>query len=98
MIFPKDFVWGTATSAHQVEGNNDNNDWWLWEQKDGNILDNSQSGRACDWWQNAEADLDRAAEMGTKAHRLSIEWSRIEPEPSVFSEEALDRFKILFAA
>lgn len=98
MYFPSDFIWGTATSAHQVEGNNDNNDWWLWEQKDGHIIDNSQSGRACDWWENAEADLDRAAEMGTRGHRLSIEWSRIEPEPSVFSEKALNRYREILEA
>ena len=30
--FPKDFLWGTATAAHQIEGNNKNSDWWLWEQ------------------------------------------------------------------
>ena len=31
--FPDGFLWGAATSAHQVEGNNVNNDWWAWEQK-----------------------------------------------------------------
>lgn len=30
--FPKDFLWGTATAAHQIEGNNKNSDWWFWEQ------------------------------------------------------------------
>ncbi len=95
MYFPPDFLWGTATSAHQVEGENRNNDWWQWEQKEGAILQAHRSGRACDWWQNAEADLDRAAEMGTNAHRLSLEWSRIEPEPSVFDEEALERYRQL---
>jgi beta-glucosidase len=95
MYFPPDFLWGTATSAHQVEGDNRNNDWWQWEQKEGTILQAHCSGAACDWWQNAEADLDRAAEMGTNAHRLSLEWSRIEPEPSVFDDEALERYRQL---
>ena len=66
MTFPSDFRWGTATSSHQVEGFNTNNDWWAWEQEDGHILNNDRSGQACDWWANAEADLDIAAEMGTK--------------------------------
>ncbi|RMG99149.1 MAG: glycoside hydrolase family 1 protein [Chloroflexi bacterium] len=92
MIFPPDFRWGTATSAHQVEGNNTNNDWWQWEQE-GHILEGHRSGLACNWWENAEADLDLAAEMGTNAHRLSLEWSRIEPEPSVFDMAALDRYR-----
>ncbi|MCK4449695.1 MAG: family 1 glycosylhydrolase, partial [Anaerolineae bacterium] len=33
--FPADFKWGVATAAHQVEGNNTNNDWWAWEQQEG---------------------------------------------------------------
>ena len=31
--FPRGFLWGTATAAHQVEGNNTNNQWWEWEQE-----------------------------------------------------------------
>ena len=93
MHFPPDFRWGTATAALQVEGNNENSDWWTWEQQPGAILHGQRSGLACDWWANAEADLDRAAEMGTNAHRLSLEWSRIEPEPSVFDGASLDRYR-----
>ncbi len=93
MIFPPDFLWGTATSSHQVEGNNVNNDWWAWEQNNGRFPQNQRSGVACDWWQHAEADLDRAAELGINAHRISIEWSRVEPEPSVFNQAALDRYR-----
>lgn len=98
MLFPPDFRWGTATSAYQVEGNNRNSDWWLWEQGDGHIIHNHKSALACDWWANAEADLDRAADMGTSAHRLSLEWSRIEPEPSAFDESALDRYRQILQA
>jgi beta-glucosidase len=98
MIFPPDFRWGTSTSAHQVEGNNRNNDWWSWEQDERNILQGHRSGLACNWWENAEADLDRAAEMGTNAMRISLEWSRIEPEPSVFDNAALDRYRQILQA
>lgn len=88
--FPRDFLWGTATAAHHVEGQNTNNDWWAWEQS-GRILNQHKSGLACNWWdlEVAKADLGVAAEMGTRAHRLSVEWSRIEPEPSVFDQNAL---------
>jgi beta-glucosidase len=98
MFFPGDFLWGTATAAHQVEGNNTNNDWWQWEQQEGTILDGARSGIACDWWENAESDLDEAARLGTNAHRLSLEWSRIEPEPSVFDEGALARYREILQA
>ncbi len=98
MIFPKDFLWGTATAAFQVEGNNTNSDWWAWEQEDGRILNNHKSGRASNWWENAEADLDIAADLGTNAHRLSLEWSRIEPQPGEFSKEALDRYREILQA
>jgi beta-glucosidase len=93
MTFPSDFLWGTATAAYQVEGNNVNSDWWQWEQQEGTILQGHKSGVASDWWQNAERDFDAAAKMGTNAHRLSLEWSRIEPEPSVFDGAALDRYR-----
>ncbi len=46
--FPDGFYWGCATSSHQVEGNNRNNQWWAWEQEGGNIRDGTTSGLACD--------------------------------------------------
>ena len=92
--FPRGFLWGTATSSHQVEGNNSNNDWWIWEQEQGRIMQGHKSGKACDWlggrWQE---DLDRAAEGGQNAHRLSIEWSRVEPSPAVWHDSALDYYR-----
>ncbi len=98
MTFPPDFLWGTATSSHQVEGDNLNNDWWAWEQDNGRFPQNQRSGIACDWWRHAEADLDRAAELGIKAHRISIEWSRVEPEPGAFDRAALDRYREIVQA
>jgi hypothetical protein len=44
--FPNSFRWGTATSSHQVEGNNRNNDWWAWEGEPGRILNGHTTGRA----------------------------------------------------
>lgn len=97
MVFPSDFKWGTATSSYQVEGNNRNSDWWLWEEN-GRILQNHKSGLASNWWENAEQDLDIAAKMGTNAHRMSLEWSRIEPEPSSFDKDALARYRQILQA
>lgn len=92
--FPRGFLWGTATAAHQVEGNNTNNNWWDWEQEPGNILNGYKSGLACDWWSGRwREDFDRAAESGQNAHRLSVEWSRIQPAPDRWDENALDHYR-----
>jgi beta-glucosidase len=91
--FPPDFRWGCATAAHQVEGDNANNDWYAWEQVEGHITGGQKSGLACDWWHNAEADLERAAAMGQNAHRMSVEWSRIEPSEGKWDDAALDRYR-----
>ena len=91
--FPRGFLWGTATAAHQVEGNNTNNQWWKWEQE-GHT--NGTSGLACDWWGGRwKEDLDRAAEGGQNAHRMSVEWSRIQPTPDTWDEDALERYRTI---
>ena len=93
ITFPPGFLWGTATSAHQVEGNNTNNDWWAFESLPGAIWHGDRSGLACDWWRNAETDLDLMAELKHNTHRLSIEWSRVQPTPDHWNENALDRYR-----
>ena len=90
--FPRGFLWGTATASHQVEGNNKNNNWWAWEGEPGRILDGQRSGLACDWWGGRwREDFDRAVETGQNAHRLSIEWSRVQPSPDRWDESAIDQ-------
>jgi beta-glucosidase len=96
--FPQGFLWGTATSAHQVEGNNRNNDWWAFEQRPGAIWKDDRSGLACNWWHNAEDDFDLMAQMGHNTHRLSVEWSRIEPEEGVFDPAAIARYREMLLA
>ncbi len=95
--FPDHFLWGTATAAHQVEGGNFNNDWWAWEQA-GHIVDGGSSRIACDWWQRAEEDFDRAAALGQNAHRLSVEWSRIEPAHGRWDDAAMARYRQMLIA
>lgn len=91
--FPPGFLWGTATSAHQVEGDNRNNQWYEWERQPGNIWHDDCSGLACDWWRNAEQDFALMQQMHLRTHRLSIEWSRIEPQPGQFDHAALERYR-----
>ncbi len=97
LFFPPDFLWGTATASHQVEGQNITSDWWTAE-KSGAIP--YQSGRAANWLDlsTALADFDLAAEMGTTSHRLSIEWARLEPEPGKFDPDAREYYRAILAA
>jgi len=91
--FPKGFLWGTATSSHQVEGGNTNNNWYKWEQE-GHT--SHKSRQASDWWGGRwKEDFDRAAEASQNAHRLSVEWSRIQPTPNRWDEEALERYRTM---
>ncbi len=91
--FPKGFLWGTATASHQVEGGNTNNNWYKWEQE-GHTA--HKSGLASDWWGGRwKEDFDRAAETGQNAHRLSVEWSRIQPAPDRWDEEAIERYRAM---
>src|SRR5258708_38532213 len=78
--FPAGFLWGAATSAHQVEGGNRTNDWWRFEQRPGAIRGGRGSGDACRHYERFDADFALAAADHHNAHRLSLEWSRIEPE------------------
>jgi len=92
--FPRGFLWGTATSSHQVEGNNKNNNFWAWEHEPGRIIKDHKSGLACDWWGGRwREDFDRIVESGQNAHRFSIEWSRIQPTPDRWDEDALDHYR-----
>jgi beta-glucosidase len=96
--FPDGFLWGAATAPHQVEGNNDNSDWWDWEQQPGHVHDGSRSGLACDQWRRYEEDFDLAAAMHNNTHRLGVEWARVEPREGEWSSEALDHYRLVLQA
>ena len=96
--FPDTFLWGTATAGYQVEGNSQNADYWDWEQQPGAVAEGQRSGLACDWWGGRWAeDFDRAAADGHTALRLSVEWSRVEPTPAQWDEDALDHYRQMVA-
>lgn len=89
--FPDGFLWGSATSAHQVEGGNTNSDWWEWEHTPGSAAVES-SGDGIDHWHRYDEDFALLAALGQNAHRFSLEWSRIEPAEGEFSRAALDHY------
>ena len=84
----EDFLWGTATAAHQIEGGNTGNDWWRWEQQPGRIARGEVSGDASGHWDRVVADLALMRDLGANAYRFSIEWSRLEPEPGRYDDTA----------
>jgi len=86
--FPKNFYWGSATSSYQVEGNNTNADWWPWEITAGK----ERSGAACRHYELYEQDFDLIKSLNHNAHRLSIEWSRIEPREGEFSSDTIEHY------
>ena len=87
--FPPDFLWGAATSSHQVEGGCTNNDWSAWEAA-GKVPE--RAGAACDHYRRFREDFDLARSLRHNAHRFSLEWSRIEPEEGRFSAEGLAHY------
>ncbi|MGH3321083.1 MAG: glycoside hydrolase family 1 protein [Streptosporangiaceae bacterium] len=89
--FPPGFMFGAATAAHQVEGGNVGSDWWEWEHREGTPA-KEPSGDAIDHYHRYPEDFALLAGLGHNAHRLSIEWARIEPAPGEWSQAALDHY------
>jgi beta-glucosidase len=94
--FPDGFVWGTATAAHQVEGNNVNSDFWLMEHTPGTLF-KEPSGDAVDHFHRYPEDIRLLKQLGFGAYRFSLEWARIEPEEGHFSIAALDHYRRMIA-
>jgi beta-glucosidase len=90
--FPPGFLWGTATAAHQVEGNNVNSDFWVVEHLPNTIFA-EPSGDAIDHYHRYPQDIALLADLGFNSYRFSIEWARVEPEDGIFSGAILDHYK-----
>ncbi len=81
--FPSGFLWGTATSAYQVEGGIENSDWSLVYP----------AGKTCDHYNLYEKDFDLMKKLNLNAYRFSIEWSRIEPEEGKFDKKEIEHYR-----
>lgn len=88
----EDFLFGTATASVQIEGGDTNNTWYHWCQA-GHISDKSSSITACDHWNRVREDTLLLKNMNVQTHRMSLEWSRIEPEPGRFSADAVEHYR-----
>jgi len=94
--FPTGFLWGAATAAHQVEGNNVNADLWLLETVKPTAFA-EPSGDGVNSFELWETDLDLVKAMGLNAYRFSLEWARIEPVRGRFSVAMLDHYRRIIA-
>lgn len=81
-----DFLWGVASSGFQSEGHFPDSNWTRYAN---NNLDFDPYGNSIDFFTHFEADLARAAALGIKTYRFSVEWSRIEPQPGVIDPAGL---------
>ncbi|MCB0706473.1 MAG: beta-glucosidase [Saprospiraceae bacterium] len=82
--FPKDFIWGTATSSFQIEGasNEAGKGFSVWDaftRIPGKVLNGDTGDVACDHYHRFEEDIRLMKQMGVKAYRFSISWPRILP-------------------
>jgi beta-glucosidase len=87
-VFPEGFLWGTATSSYQVEGGIENCNW----SKD------FPAGRACAYYENYEEYFSVAKQLNQNVHRLSLEWSRIEPQEGQFDLKAIEHYKKMLSS
>lgn len=98
ITFPKDFLWGSATAGHQIEGDNIHSQTWAYEQTEDFWRDDPErkfratSGKACDHYRLYREDVNLMADLGHQAYRMSIEWSRIEPAEGVWDEAAVRHY------
>ncbi len=90
--FPKDFYWGTATAAHQIEGDNENTNWGEWEKDSSRIKDASNAKIAVDGWNRWREDVKLMKDLGVNSYRFSLAWNKIEPEKGKFNEAALKHY------
>ncbi|WP_018316281.1 GH1 family beta-glucosidase [Bradyrhizobium sp. WSM2793] len=83
--FPKDFLWGTATSSYQIEGAVDEDGrgksiWDIFSHIPGKIEDGSTGDRANEHYHRYKEDVALIQALGVKAYRFSIAWPRVFPE------------------
>lgn len=90
--FPEGFRWGSATAAHQIEGNNTRSDWWRREHLTGTPIA-EPSLDACDSYHRFREDMQVLVDAGLSMYRFSIEWARIEPEKGFVSQAELAHYR-----
>jgi beta-glucosidase len=89
---PEGFLLGCATAAHQVEGGIDN-DWSRWVAAHPEAVNGGGDAVvAIDHYRRYREDLAQLGAMHHNAHRFSVEWARVEPQPGRFDRDALAHY------
>ncbi len=102
MSFPKHFLWGTATSAGQVEGGafDDGRTPSIWDTfaaTPGKTHDGELPTIACDSYHYFDRDVRNLANLGVNSYRMSISWSRVLPQGTgAVNDRGLDYYKRAF--
>ena len=96
--FPDGFTWGTATAAHQIEGNNVNSDFWVMEHTPGHAVRRAVGRRLRLTSTAIRTTSACCASSASSAYRFSVEWARVEPEEGWFSLAALDHYRRMLAS
>jgi beta-glucosidase len=83
--FPKGFLWGAATAAHQIEGSPladgaGPSIWTRFAHTPGMTLNGDNGDVACDHYRRWQDDVKLMRDLGLQAYRFSVSWSRILPE------------------
>ena len=99
-LYPKNFLWGAALSAHQAEGlsgGGENGNWYKFEHSlKPNIENGDNADIAADFWNRYEEDLQIGKKMGLNTLRTSLAWEKIEPSAGVFSTDAINHYHSIF--
>ena len=101
MSLPENFIWGAATAAAQIEGGWDEEGRTpsIWDvNPDGYVRRNETCHTACDHYHRWREDVEIMKEIGLKAYRFSVSWSRIIPDPGVINEKGLKFYSDLIDA
>lgn len=102
--FPADFLWGAATSAYQIEGSPladgaGPSIWQRFAHTPGLIRDGDTGDVACDHYRRYRGDIGLMSELGLKAYRFSVSWSRVMPEgKGAVNQAGLDFYERLVDA
>ena len=92
--FPKEFIFGTATAAYQIEGSAYGqcgpSHWDTFAATPGNVANGESGSIACDHFHRFEQDLDLVQACGFDSYRFSTSWARIMPDGRNINEEGLD--------